>query len=342
MNTPTDTDVLAAKGVDSENAIDRVLVLEMVRVTEAAAVAAAQLIGRGDEKAADAAAVEAMRRAFDTLYMDGTVVIGEGERDEAPMLYIGEKVGMGKGPKIDSALDPLEGTTITAKAGPNALAVLAAAEKGGLLNAPDVYMDKLAVGPGLPADIIDLAKSPTENVEAVAAAKGVEPADINVCVLDRPRHAALIAELRAIGCGVHLIGDGDVAGVIAVTDQDTTIDMYMGQGGAPEGVLAAAALRCVGGQFNGRLVFRNDDERARAKKWGISDLGKIYKLEELAKSDCIFAATGVTSGSLLEGVKRRKKATGATIMTTESVVMRGSSGTVRWIKGEHRISPHRG
>lgn len=341
MNTTSDTDVLAAKESGGDNAIDRVLVLEMVRVTEAAAVAAAQLIGRGDEKAADAAAVEAMRRAFDSLYMDGTVVIGEGERDEAPMLYIGEKVGMGKGPKIDIALDPLEGTTITAKAGPNALAVLAAAEEGDLLNAPDVYMDKLAVGPGLPADVIDLAKSPSENVKAVAEAKGVKPADINVCVLDRPRHAELIEELRGIGCGVYLIGDGDVAGVIAVTDQDTNIDMYMGQGGAPEGVLAAAALRCVGGQFNGRLVFRNDDEKARAKKWGIEDLDRIYKLDDLAKGDCIFAATGVTSGSLLEGVKRRRTSTGAVIMSTESVVMRASSGTVRWIKGEHRISPHR-
>ena len=323
------------------NELDRVLVLEMVRVTEAAAVAAAQLIGRGDEKAADAAAVEAMRRAFDTLYMDGTVVIGEGERDEAPMLFIGEKVGMGTGPEIDIALDPLEGTTITAKAGPNALAVLAAAEKGGLLNAPDVYMEKLAVGPGLPEGVIDLAKSPTENVAAVAAARGCEPADINVCVLDRPRHAELIAELRSIGCGVHLIGDGDVAGVIAVTDQDTGVDMYMGQGGAPEGVLAAAALRCIGGQFNGRLVFRNEDEKARARKWGITDLGRIYKLEDLASGDCIFAATGVTDGSLLDGVKKRRKSTGATIMTTESVVMRASSGTVRWIRGEHRIAPHR-
>ncbi len=345
MNAPnqaaTGTDVLAMKDLEQTSAIDRVLVLEMVRVTEAAAVAAAQLIGRGDEKAADAAAVEAMRRAFDNLYMDGTVVIGEGERDEAPMLFIGEKVGMGKGPKIDIALDPLEGTTITAKAGPNALAVLAAAEEGDLLNAPDVYMDKLAVGPGLPADVIDLGKSVTENVQAVAAAKGKEPADINVCVLDRPRHAALIEELRGLGCGVHLIGDGDVAGVIAVTDQDTGIDIYMGQGGAPEGVLAAAALRCVGGQFNGRLVFRNDDEKARAKKWGITDLNRIYKLDDLAKGDCIFAATGVTSGSLLDGVKKRRKSTGATIMTTESVVMRASSGTVRWIKGEHRITPHR-
>ncbi len=318
----------------ADNPLDRVLVLEMVRVTEAAAVAASRLIGRGDEKAADAAAVEAMRKAFDTLYMDGTVVIGEGERDEAPMLFIGEKVGgaPGRGPKIDIALDPLEGTTITAKAGPNALAVLAAAEEGCLLNAPDVYMDKLAVGPGYPEGIIDLAKTPTENVKAVAAAKGVEPGDIIVCVLDRPRHSDLIAELRGLGCGVVLIGDGDVAGVIAVTDEDTTIDMYMGQGGAPEGVLAAAALRCVGGQFNGRLVFRNDDEKARAAKWGIEDLDRIYTRDDLVKGDCIFAATGVTSGSLLEGVKYLRDGR----MTTESVVMRASSGTVRWIKGEHR------
>jgi fructose-1,6-bisphosphatase II / sedoheptulose-1,7-bisphosphatase len=318
-----------------ESPLDRVLVLEMVRVTEAAAIAAYKLVGRGDEKAADAAAVEAMRQAFDTLEIDGTVVIGEGERDEAPMLYIGEKVGgaPGRGPKIDIALDPLEGTTITAKAGPNALAVLAAAEEGNLLNAPDVYMDKIAVGPGYPEGVIDLARSPSDNVRAVAAAKGVEPAQINVCVLDRPRHAELIAELRALGCGVVLIGDGDVAGVIAVTDEDTTVDLYMGSGGAPEGVLAAAALRCVGGQFNGRLLFRNDDERARARKWGIEDLDRIYLRDDLAKGDCIFAATGVTSGSLLEGVKVRRDGK----MTTESVVMRASSGTVRWIKGEHRV-----
>lgn len=320
---------------EASKVLDRVLVLEMVRVTEAAAIAASELVGRGDEKAADHAAVEAMRKAFDTLYMDGTVVIGEGERDEAPMLFIGEKVGgaPGRGPKIDIALDPLEGTTITAKAGPNALAVLAAAEEGGLLNAPDVYMEKLAVGPGYPEDVIDLTKSPTENVRAVAAAKGVKPEEIIVCVLDRPRHAGLIEELRGIGCGVVLIGDGDVAGVIAVTDENTTIDIYMGSGGAPEGVLAAAALRCVGGQIQGRLLFRNDDERARARKWGIQDLDKIYKLRDLAKGDCIFAATGVTDGSLLSGVKRLKGGK----MTTESVVMRASSGTVRWIKGEHRI-----
>ena len=335
MNTATGS-ISATK---ASSVLDRVLVMEMVRVTEAAAIAASDLIGRGDEKAADAAAVEAMRRAFDELYMDGTVVIGEGERDEAPMLYIGEKVGgaPGKGPKIDIALDPLEGTTITAKAGPNALAVLAAAEEGCLLNAPDTYLDKLAVGPGYPEGIIDIAKSPTENVRAVAKAKGVQASDIIVCVLDRPRHADLIAELRSLGCGVVLIGDGDVAGVIAVTDEDTTIDLYMGQGGAPEGVLAAAALRCVGGQFNGRLVFRNEDEKARARKWGIEDLDRIYKLEDLAKGDCIFAATGVTSGSLLDGVKRKHGIGGARVMTTESVVMRASSGTVRWIRGEHRI-----
>ncbi|OZA94769.1 class II fructose-bisphosphatase [Altererythrobacter sp. H2] len=324
MNKPTRSSVL-----------ERVLVLEMVRVTEAAAIAASKLIGRGDEKAADAAAVEAMRKAFDDLYMDGTVVIGEGERDEAPMLFIGEKVGgaPGKGPKIDIALDPLEGTTITAKAGPNAMAVLAAAEEGCLLNAPDTYMDKLAIGPGYPEGIISLDKSVTENVTAVAEAKGVAPSDIIVCVLDRPRHAQIIAELRGLGCGVVLIGDGDVAGVIATTDPDTTIDMYMGQGGAPEGVLAAAALRCVGGQFNGRLVFRNEDEKARARRLGITDFDRIYKLEDLARGDCIFAATGVTAGSLLDGVKHLRGGK----MTTESVVMRASSGTVRWIRGEHRI-----
>ncbi len=330
MNSHAEENALA------ENALDRVLVLEMVRVTEAAAIAASKLIGRGDEKAADAAAVEAMRRAFDELHIDGTVVIGEGERDEAPMLFIGERVGsaVGNSPKIDIALDPLEGTTITAKAGPNALAVLACAEEGCLLNAPDVYMDKLAVGPGYPDGIIDLAKSPTENVKAVAAAKGVEPDEIIVCVLDRPRHDQLIAELRGLGCGIQLIPDGDVAGVIAVTDPDTGIDIYLGSGGAPEGVLAAAALRCVGGQFNGRLLFRNEAEKSRARKWGIEDLDRIYLLEDLAKGDCIFAATGVTDGSLLDGVKRRRGGT----MTTESVVMRASTGTVRWVRTEHRIA----
>ncbi|TFI57522.1 class II fructose-bisphosphatase [Sphingomonas parva] len=322
--------------VTASHVLDRVLVLEMVRVTEAAAVAASKLVGRGNEKAADHAAVEAMREALNQLEFDGTVVIGEGERDEAPMLYIGEKVGaaQGSGPRIDIALDPLEGTTITAKAGPNALAVLAIAEEGCLLNAPDVYMDKLAVGPGYPEGVIDLDKSPAENVRAVAAAKGVDPAEIIVCVLDRPRHSALIAELRAVGCGIQLIPDGDVAGVIAVTDPDTTIDVYMGQGGAPEGVLAAAALRCVGGQFKGRLVFRNDAERGRAARWGVEDLDRIYDLNDLARGDVIFAATGVTDGSLLSGVKRRRN-----MVTTDSVVMRASTGTVRWVRGEHRHEP---
>jgi len=318
----------------TSNVLDRVLVLEMVRVTEAAAIAASGLIGRGDEKAADAAAVEAMRHAFDELYIDGTVVIGEGERDEAPMLYIGEKVGgaAGHGPKIDIALDPLEGTTITANGGPNALAVLAAAEHGCLLNAPDVYMEKLAVGPGYPPGIISLENSAPANVAAVAKAKGVRPDQLIVCVLDRPRHADLIGELRTIGCGIQLIPDGDVAGVIATTDEATNIDLYMGSGGAPEGVLAAAALRCVGGQFNGRLLFRNEDEKARALKWGIEDLNRIYLLEDLARGDCIFAATGVTDGSLLRGVKRRREGT----VTTESVVMRASTGTIRWVRTEHR------
>jgi fructose-1,6-bisphosphatase II / sedoheptulose-1,7-bisphosphatase len=318
--------------------LDRLLVLEMVRVTEAAAVAASKLIGRGDERAADQAAVEAMRSALNELELDGTIVIGEGERDEAPMLYIGEKVGTRCGqpdaPCIDIALDPLEGTTITAKAGANAMAVLAIAEQGCLLNAPDVYMEKLAIGPGYPEDVIDLDRLPSDNIRAIAKAKGVDPSEIIVCVLDRPRHAALIAELRGLGCGINLIPDGDVAGVIAVTDPDTTIDVYMGQGGAPEGVLAAAALRCVGGQFQGRLVFRNDDERARAAKWGVTDLNRIYRLEELAQGDVIFAATGVTDGTLLEGVKRRKNA-----ITTESVVMRAATGTVRWVRGEHRREP---
>jgi fructose-1,6-bisphosphatase II / sedoheptulose-1,7-bisphosphatase len=322
----------------ASHVLDRVLVLEMVRVTENAAIAASKLIGRGDEKAADAAAVEAMREALNQLDFDGTVVIGEGERDEAPMLFIGEKVGraIGTGPRIDIALDPLEGTTITAKAGPNALAVLAIAEQGGLLNAPDVYMDKIAVGPGYPEGVIDLARGATANVAAVAAAKGVQPNEIIVCVLDRPRHEALITELRGIGCGIMLIPDGDVAGVIATTNPDTGIDLYMGSGGAPEGVLAAAALRCVGGQMQGKLLFRNEDERGRARRWGIEDLDRIYGLTDMAKGDCIFAATGVTDGSMLDGVKRLKGG----VITTQSVVMRASSGTIRWVSGEHRAHRH--
>jgi fructose-1,6-bisphosphatase II / sedoheptulose-1,7-bisphosphatase len=319
--------------VTASKALDRVLVLEMVRVTEAAALAASTLVGRGDEKAADHVAVEAMRAAFNELDFDGTVVIGEGERDEAPMLYIGEKVGKASpgSPKIDIALDPLEGTTLTAKAWPNALAVLAIAEEGGLLNAPDVYMEKLAIGPGYERGLVSLTRTPTENIHALAGAKGVAPNEIIACVLDRPRHEALIAELRGLGVGIVLIPDGDVAGVIACTNPDTMIDIYFGSGGAPEGVLAAAALACVGGQFQGKLLFRNDDERGRAAKWGVTDLDKIYQLEDLVKGDAIFAATGVTDGSLLEGVKVRKG-----MMTTESIVMRASSGTVRRVRGEHR------
>jgi fructose-1,6-bisphosphatase II / sedoheptulose-1,7-bisphosphatase len=325
-------------GPAASHVLDRVLVLEMVRVTEAAAISASALIGRGDEKAADAAAVEAMRAALNELPFDGTVVIGEGERDEAPMLYIGEKVGsaQGSGPKIDIALDPLEGTTITAKAGPNALAVLAIAESGCLLNAPDTYMEKLAVGPGYAEGTIDLARPVADNVRAIAKAKGVAPDEVTACVLDRDRHSEIIAELRALGCGVRLIPDGDVAGVIAVADPDTGIDVYIGTGGAPEGVLAAAALHCVGGQMQGRLVFRNDDEVARARRWGIDDLDRIYTLGEMAKGDCIFAATGVTDGSLLKGVHRRSDC-----VSTESIVMRASSGTIRRVSTEYHDLKHR-
>jgi fructose-1,6-bisphosphatase II / sedoheptulose-1,7-bisphosphatase len=325
--------------IAGSHVLDRVLVLEMVRVTEAAAIAASKLIGRGDEKAADAAAVEAMRSALNELPFDGTVVIGEGERDEAPMLYIGEKVGsaQGSGPRIDIALDPLEGTTITAKAGPNALAVLAIAESGCLLNAPDTYMEKLAVGPGYPDGTIDITRPVADNIRAIAKVKGVEPNEITACVLDRDRHAGIIAELRALGCGVRLIPDGDVAGVIATADPETGIDVYIGTGGAPEGVLAAAALRCVGGQIQGRLVFRNDDEIARARRWGIEDLERVYTLQDMAKGDCIFAATGVTDGSLLKGVHTRNKC-----VSTESIVMRASTGTVRRVSTEYHDLTHRG
>jgi fructose-1,6-bisphosphatase II / sedoheptulose-1,7-bisphosphatase len=280
-----------------------------------------------------------MRAAFDLVQLDGTVVIGEGERDHAPMLFIGERLGAGQGnggPAVDIAVDPLEGTTITAKAGSNALAVLAIAAKGDLLNAPDIYMEKIAVGPGYPDGVVSLLKTPEENVAAVAAAKGVTPAQLMVSVLDRPRHAELIGKLRALGCGIQLLPDGDLAGVIATADPETTIDLYMGSGGAPEGVLAAAALRCVGGQFEGRLMFRNDAERRRAHDCGISDFDRIYRLDDLARGDCIFAATGVTDGSLLAGVKHRQRKDGGEVQTTHSVVMRASTGTVRWIKAEHR------
>jgi fructose-1,6-bisphosphatase II / sedoheptulose-1,7-bisphosphatase len=309
--------------------MDRNLALEAVRVTEAAALAASRLMGRGDEKAADQAAVDAMRRALNDLSIDGTVVIGEGERDEAPMLYIGEKVGSG-GPKIDIALDPLEGTTITAKGGTNALAVIAMAEAGGFLNAPDTYMEKISVGPGLPDGIVDLDASPAENLKALAQAKKMEISDLVACILDRPRHADLIAKVRATGARIMLISDGDVAGVIATAKPGTGVDIYMGQGGAPEGVLAAAALRCIGGQMQGRLVFRNEDEKARAARWGVKDLNRKYGLMDLAKGDVMFAATGVTDGPMLKGVRR-----GGTWATTQSMIMRSKSGTVRIVEAQH-------
>src|SRR5260370_37444760 len=285
-------------------ALDRNLAREAVRVTEAAALSASRLMGRGDEKAADQAAVDAMRKALNSLAIEGTVVIGEGERDEAPMLYIGEKVGTGHGPRIDIALDPLEGTTITAKGGANALAVIAMAEAGGFLNAPDVYMDKIAVGGGLPEGVVDLDESPGSNLRNLAKAKGAEGSGLVVCIPDRPRHAELIAKVREAGARIMLISDGDVSGVIATSEPETGIDIYMGSGGAPEGVLAAAALRCIGGQMQGRLLFRNDDEPGRARRLGITDLDRKYKLHDLASGDVMFAATGVTNGTMLRGVRR--------------------------------------
>ncbi len=312
------------------NVLERNLALEAVRVTEAAALSASRLMGRGDEKAADQAAVDAMRQALNSLNIDGTVVIGEGERDEAPMLYIGEKVGSGEGPKVDIALDPLEGTTITAKGGQNALAVIAMAESGNFLNAPDVYMDKLAIGPGFPEGIIDLDNSPEQNLKNLAKARKCELGDLLACILDRPRHADLIAKVRAAGVRIMLITDGDVSGVIATAQPESGVDIYMGSGGAPEGVLAAAALRCIGGQMQGRLLFRNDDEIGRARKWGIKDLSRKYGLLDLARGNVMFAATGVTSGAMLKGVRRFP---GGAV--THSMVMRSKSNTVRYIEAHH-------
>ncbi|HEY5008526.1 MAG TPA: class II fructose-bisphosphatase [Caulobacteraceae bacterium] len=307
--------------------LDRSLVLEAVRVTEAAAIAAWKLVGRGDEKAADQAAVDGMRTALNTLEIDGEIVIGEGERDEAPMLYIGEKVGKGRGAKIDIALDPLEGTTLTAKAMGSALAVMAWAPKGTLLNAPDTYMDKIACGPGFKEGVINLDASPGDNVKALAKAKGVKPADITVCVLDRPRHSEIINGLREVGARVYLITDGDVAGVMNTAEAATGVDLYIGQGGAPEGVLACAALKCVGGQFQGRLVFRNADEKARAERLGVKDFDRIYTLNEIVRADAIFAATGVTTGALLDGVRQE-----AGFIRTHSLVMNSASRTVREVR----------
>jgi len=310
--------------------LSRTLALELARVTERAAVAASRLSGRGDEKEADQAAVDAMRQELNALPIDGTIVIGEGERDEAPMLYIGEEVGTG-GPKVDIALDPLEGTTLTAKNMENALAVVAMAEGGTLLHAPDVYMDKIAIGGGYPDGIVDLDAPAGDNIKALAQAKGVDVSEITACVLDRPRHANLIAEIRAVGARVSLISDGDIAGVIATTDATTGIDIYMGVGGAPEGVLAAAALRCIGGQMQGRLVTNNEEQKARAAKMGVKDFDAKYSMIEMASGDVIFAATGVTDGSMLDGIKVTKEG-----VSTHTIVMRSSTGTVRRIRAFHR------
>ncbi len=315
-----------------QSSFERNLALDACRVTEAAALSAARWMGRGDEKAADQAAVDAMRRALNAMDIDGTVVIGEGERDEAPMLYIGENVGSGNGPKVDIALDPLEGTTITATGGANALAVLAFAESGNFLNAPDVYMDKIAVGGGLPDQIVDLDAPLSENLKNLAKAKNKAISELLVCILNRPRHQEHIAKARECGARIMLIGDGDVSGVIATASHNSGVDLYVGTGGAPEGVLACAALRCIGGQFQGRLVFRNDDERARARRMGIENLDQKYELNDIAKGNVMFAATGVTDGAMLDGVRILPEAT-----KTQTMIMRSKTGTVRMIEGHHNL-----
>ena len=313
--------------------MDRNLALEVVRVTEAAALAASLQMGRGDERMADQVAVDAMRNALNSLDIAGTVVIGEGERDEAPMLFIGEEVGTGDGPKIDIALDPLEGTTITAKGLTNSLAVIAMAEHDGFLNSPDVYMDKIAVGGGLPEGVVDIDKEPAENLANLAKAKGVDVEDVVVCILDRPRHQELIKKVRDAGARIMLITDGDVSGVMATSEEASGVDIYLGSGGAPEGVLAAAALRCIGGQMQGRLIFRNDDERGRAERCGIMDFDRKYDLLDLAGGDVMFAATGVTNGTMLNGVRRFSG--GA---KTHSLVMRSKTGTVRYVEAVHNFN----
>jgi fructose-1,6-bisphosphatase II / sedoheptulose-1,7-bisphosphatase len=323
---------MSAKPIGHNPGLERELSLEIARVTERAAVAAARLRGRGAEKKSDQAAVDAMRRELSGLAMDGTVVIGEGEMDEAPMLFIGEKVGTGSGPKVDIAVDPLEGTTLCAKNMPGAIATLALAQDGTLLHAPDIYMDKIAVGPGYPKGVVDLDAPAQENIVNLAKAKGVRPETITAMILDRPRHADLIAAVRNAGAAVSLITDGDVAGVIHTADPEKTgIDIYLGIGGAPEGVLAAAALRCIGGQMQTRLVLDTEEKRARAAKMGIKDPRRRYQIEDMVKGECLFAATGVTDGRMLRGVQF-----GRGVIETETVVMRSTSGTIRWIRAEHR------
>ncbi|MEZ5926479.1 MAG: class II fructose-bisphosphatase [Hyphomicrobiaceae bacterium] len=314
--------------------LDRALTLEIVRVTEQAAIAAARLRGRGDEKAADQAAVDAMRRELNRIDIQGRIVIGEGERDEAPMLFIGEEVGTGKGPKVDIAVDPLECTTVCAKNLPNSLAVLAMAEHGTLLHAPDIYMDKIAIGPGYPEGTVDLDATPDENIASLAKAKGVKLTDITACILDRPRHEKIIQAVRKTGAAIRLIGDGDIAGVIHTTDpEETGIDIYFGVGGAPEGVLAAAALRCVGGQIQTRLYPMKDADYQRAEAVGIKDIRRKYTMMDLASGDVFFSATGVTDGNMLDGVKFRSGS-----IETETVVMRSATKTVRWIRTKHGLS----
>jgi fructose-1,6-bisphosphatase II / sedoheptulose-1,7-bisphosphatase len=318
--------------IQQQDIIERILTLELVRVTERAAVSAARLRGRGDEKAADQAAVDAMRRELNRLPIDGTIVIGEGERDEAPMLFIGERVGTRTGPKVDIAVDPLEGTTLCAKDMPGSIAVMAMAQSGALLNAPDVYMEKIAIGPGYPRGIVDIDMSPEENIRSLAQAKGVSPAEITVAVLDRPRHEKLIAACRRAGASLRLLTDGDVAGIILTAQSHVTgVDLYLGTGGAPEGVLAAGALRCVGGQMQGRLVLDTEQKRERAAKMGITNPAKIYDMKELASGDVVVAATGVTNGDLLTGVQFRKN-----VIETETLIYRSVTGTVRRIRAEHR------
>src|SRR5579859_2197380 len=318
--------------VPPQQLLERILTIEIVRVTERAAVSAARLSGRGEEKPADQAAVDAMRRELNKLPIRGTVVIGEGERDEAPMLFIGEEVGNKSGPHVDIAVDPLEGTTLCAKNMPGAIATMAMAEGGTLLNAPDVYMEKIAVGPGYPKGVVDLDAPAEANIRALAKAKGVKAEEITALILDRPRHAELIAAVRKVGAAIRFITDGDVAGVIHTADPFTTgIDIYLGIGGAPEGVLAAAALACIGGQFQGRLVLDTDEKRSRAAKMGITDPRKKYQIEDMVKGDCVFSATGVTTGSMLKGVRFREG-----LIETDTVVMRSATGTVRWIRAEHR------
>ena len=322
---------MASITIQPEFLLERILTLEIVRVTERAAVSAARLRGLGQEKAADQAAVDAMRRELNRLPIDGTVVIGEGELDEAPMLYIGEKVGTKQGPKVDIAVDPLEGTTLCAKNMPGAIATLAMADEGTLLHAPDVYMDKIAIGPGYPKGVVDLDAPPQENILNLAKAKGVKPEGITAILLDRPRHADIIAAVRKTGAAVTLITDGDVAGVIHCAEPKTGIDIYLGIGGAPEGVLAAAALRCIGGQMQTRLVLDTEERRERAAKMGIKDPKKKFEIEDMVRGDCLFAATGVTTGAMLNGVKFGKE-----VIETETVVMRSVTGTVRRVNAEHR------